>query len=299
MTWIVGLDAHGRCHGAVRFARWFLSHVEAHAAPIVGLHMVDLTLFGPLVGEVSTDQLETAARTHLGRLPAELGLDPKELEVEVAPTDSIAHALTEQCHTRHAEGIIIGRKAPRQSKSVVRLGRVARQLLRELPVTVLVVPPDHDPRDQKGPIVVATGLGDESAAAAQLALHLAKPLGRAIVVTHTVLGIEQRVRPWFPDLPHEDVEKRIVADANRQLDQWCRDHGLAGAQRQILVGDPLVETRDLLDRIDACLCIVGSRRLGVAARAVRVSFGSHLAATASCPIGLVAPDAEKQATRLD
>lgn len=291
MAWLVGLDVYGRSHGAVRFARWFSAKVQAHAAPISGVHVLDLALFDPLIGEVPTGDLEKAALLHLRKMASELGLDPTELDIEVAAAESVGEAIIEQIEKHSAEGLILGRKADRHSHALVRLGRVARHLTRELPCPVLVVPPDHDPSTPKGPIVVASDLTDNSAAAAALARKLAKPLGRAIVVTHTMLGLEQRLRPWFPDQPGGEVEARMLAQAQAKLDAWCADQGLAGVDTKVLVGDPLLETRDFLTRMDACMGVVGSRRLGLAARAVRVSFGSHLAATATCPVCLVAPPA--------
>ena len=283
VRWIVGLDLRPRSQGAIKTARW-LAH---HGGPQVrhrfyGVHVV------PQLPRVSVrddvmDELCQRAQRHAEQTIVEAGAKDAITRVDAVPgvpTKTLAAAST----FYDVDGLIIGRHGPRDGGTVVRLGTVARQLLRSLPAAVMVVPPDHDPEAQpRGPVLVATDLAPDAAAAGRFGLRLARELGVDLVLLHVPetgqLAAQLGATPHTP----------LVQDPEA-FEHWVDTYGLGGARTETSPGDPVEQTLTLAEAHDASLIVCGSRRLTLGDRVFQASTGSTLAAYAPRPVVVVPPE---------
>ena len=163
--------------------------------------------------------------------------------------DGLAHA------AEGAAGLVIGRAARAGEESFVRLGPVARRLLRRLPGPVVVAPRDLM-AVPPGPILLATDLGDATAAALPFAQRLAARHGRPLELVH--IG-EPRNSDLIDELEPSWLTAReeYRAEVERAYDVWMHDNHLGrdrgrlfeAADRlrpRLIVLDPFVR----LHRID-------------------------------------------------
>jgi nucleotide-binding universal stress UspA family protein len=184
------------------------------------------------------------------------------------------------CRYHHADALLIGRQAASDREAIVRLGRVARRLIRELPVAVAVVPPDYDPQPTDvGPIVVATDLSEDSVAAARYGLQLARELSVDLKLVHVRHGSEYVLAPP----PDEDVDES-------HIEMWMRQYGLGGAESVIEHGDPVNRVLSVAHRTDASLIVCGSRHLSKVQRVFQASTGTDLARFSGRPVVVVPPE---------
>lgn len=283
VKWIVGLDLRPRSQGAIKTARW----LAQHGGPSVrhrfyGVHVV------PQTPRVSTrddviDELCETARTQAQQTVEAAGATAALTRIDAVPGEPLA-ALAAASTYYDVDGLIVGRHGPREGGTVVRLGTVARQLLRTLPSAVMVVPPDHDPAAQAdGPVLVATDLGDASAAAARYGLRLAQELGVDLVLLHVFetgqLASHLGAAPYSP----------IVQDPEA-FEDWVETYGLGGARTETSTGDPIERILELSKTHDASIIVCGSRRLSLTDRVFQASTGSTLAAYADRPVVIVPPE---------
>ena len=127
-----------------------------------------------------------------------------------------------------ASGLVIGRAAERGSRAVVRLGRVARRVLRRLPCPVVVVPPDLS-AVADGPILLATDLDVASASAVTFARDLAARHGRELKVVH--VG-ETRYSDLIDDLePYWQQARDQLSPGEK--DAQGLDNAIAKAREQL------------------------------------------------------------------
>lgn len=180
------------------------------------------------------------------------------------------HAIAEAADQYAADVVLIGRRAKRFDASFIRLGSVARRILRVLPTTILTVPPDVRSEDLgDGPILLATDLTPSSEGAARFSRRLARHTGRPLRVLHAASDSSS---------PPDEVE-----DALRR---WCEDHDLDDATLCVREGEP---ADIVFAEANACrpLCVaVGSRRLSMVERVFETSVGSTLSARARWPVSV-------------
>lgn len=274
MKWIIAVDLGESCEGALGWARWLrTSDADAH---LVVAHAVDIaTSLAPPRAEVVMRHVRKFVQT---RLPE---VEMRVLE-ERPPEDALAHALP----IHAADALVIGRRAPRDGDAIVRLGAVARRLLRRLPAPVLVCPPDIVGAEvASGPVLVCVdGEGDASALAFGRALADATGLPlQAITVSppahpsgvtylptpaHTVgedQAHEAAVRAWLAEQPGEPVE--LLVASGRVIPSILR----------------------VSDEVGASMLVCGSRLLSTTERIFNTSVGTALAATARIPVAVVPP----------
>jgi nucleotide-binding universal stress UspA family protein len=191
----------------------------------------------------------------------------------------------------HAEGLIVGRQAPREGLHLFRLGKVARRLLRRLDGPVLVVPPDWEAEaaSTDGPIMCATNLGDGSAPAAHFAAELAHWLERPLVLVHTVPVAEDYGANYIPLESREKIAAECQAEGERELAAWIGDQGIDGATAVVRQGHTTEQLLVAAREHKASIFVTGSRRLSTMERLLLTSVGSELAATAPCPVAVVPP----------
>src|SRR5688500_11308289 len=146
--WIVGLDLGPRGHGALVFADWLRSSA---AARVLGLHVLEAWA-SRFVG--GADEAADTVRAAVDERCARFGLERLE-QVEVLMVPRAEEGLA--ARAEHAAGLILGRAAPTGASARVRLGRVARRVLRQLPCPVVIVPPELTVVGA-GPVLLATDL---------------------------------------------------------------------------------------------------------------------------------------------
>ncbi len=277
MKWMVAVDLDESCEGALGWARW-LRTSDADAQLVVA-HAVDIvTNLAPPRAQTVMRHVREFVQT---RLPE---VEMRVLE-ERPPEAALARALS----IHAADALVIGRRATRDGGSIVRLGPVARRLLRRLPGPVLVCPPDMVGAEvAAGPVLVCVDGEGEDASALAFGRALADATGlplQAITVSppafasgvtylptaaHTV-GIDERheasVRAWLAEQPGEPVE--LLVASGRVIPSILRAS----------------------DEVGASMLVCGSRLLSATERIFNTSVGTALAATARIPVAVVPPTA--------
>lgn len=229
------------------------------------------------------DELCDEARSAAEKAAVEAGAREAFDRIEAVPGSPV-DALVAASNFYDVDGLLIGRHGPRDGGTIVRLGTVARQLLRRLPTAVMVVPPDHDPAEHpRGPVLVATDLAPDASAAGRFGLRLAQELGVDLVLLH--VPETGQLAAQLGAAPHSP----IVADPEA-FDQWVQQYGLGGARTETCPGDPVEQTLKLARAHDASIIVCGSRRLSTMDRVFQASTGSTLAAHARRPVVVVPPE---------
>jgi nucleotide-binding universal stress UspA family protein len=284
MKWIVGLDLRHRSHGALQFARWLsrLSPSDRFEA----LHVLEPEHLRAALRTHHLDEVVAAARTEAQRIAAEEAPGARLDGVEVVSRDADADvALAEEARARRAEAMVVGRVARREQARLVRLGSVARRLLRALPLPVVVAPPDLDEAQiGAGPVVALTSLSDDAVAACRFAEAFAARVRRPLLVAHVVKFVELS---YLTGASVEDAAREEVRAGEAALAAWMKDRSIRADASVVLQGE-IVDRVDVLARERACpLVVVGSKRRGGIDALTHPSIGRELAATSTVPVAVV------------
>lgn len=283
--WIVGLDLGERSHGALVFAAWMRSAASPEGRPqMIGVHVLETWAARHLPAE--RDEYVRVVREIAARRIAGVGaaLDGVEVIEAERAEDGLAGV------AGHAQGLVIGRQAPREERPLVKLGRVARRLLRQLPAPTFVVPPDlPEATLAAGSIVFATDLEESSSAAQALAIRLARMHARPLVVAH--VG-EPRHSDLLDELEPRWLAQREAfrAGVEQEFASWSQAHGLGGVRRVLEFGAVPEVLADIAARERAAVVVLGSRRLGAVERVFTTSTASALAGLCPCAVAVVPPE---------
>jgi nucleotide-binding universal stress UspA family protein len=282
MRWIVGLDLRPGSEGPTRFTRWLLEGSRPHtAAQAVYVHVLEEEHLRFALRQHHLDEVTAAAREAAERLLSAVGVSG---EIRIVQGLTAEEALEEARASMGADGVVIGRAAGRKGHAIVRLGRVARRMLRRLASPIAVVPPDFRGEDAgPGPVVALSSLRDDAVGACRLAAALAADLGRPLAICHVARA---EALPYLPPAAI-DLEARRAA-GEEDLARWLKAQGLRADATGVLVGSPVERALDWAEGEKAPFLCVGSRQLSTAERIVQASTGTALAATARTPI-VVAP----------
>lgn len=311
MYWGVGFDLRAGCDGPAYFAAWLVSETASRGTGdrAAAIHIVEENswqyilpslglreandksedLKSALSATPQTDLIaasQNAVATQLDRT----GTRKQFSAVHVLPQTVAEVGLAQFAEEAPGTGLIIGRRSRANEDRFIRLGRVARKLLRRLPSPVIVTPPDLVPKGVgDGPIVVATDCGDDSVAACAFAANLAKRLGRKLCLVHVVSMPDA----WDQEIllkKFAAVRKQVLEEGEKLIDTWIDEQGLAVDERVVAVGDVVVNLNDLATSRRAPFVVCGSRKLGTLARVFVNSVASELAAASKCPVAVVPPD---------
>jgi nucleotide-binding universal stress UspA family protein len=249
---------------------WLRAH-SAAAPEIVGLHVLEQHVRSSVRDDV-IDALvgaaDAALRRVAGSLPGGAPLSAARVVVADVAEDALASVAAS------VDALIVGRIAPREGMSLVRLGRVARHLLRRVPVPVMVVPPDlRQSAIGSGPIVLATDLGAHSVAAGLLARRLANEIGRPLVIAHVVSDVQPHVL-FGPSIRPQPTGADLAA---ADIEAWIAANDLAPATAQLVEGDTVERLMELARKHEAPFVVCGSRRLSMVERIFSSSVGMELA----------------------
>jgi nucleotide-binding universal stress UspA family protein len=283
MRWLVGLDLRPRSDGALRFAVW-LARSAPGAESFVAVHVLEEEHLRAALKVHHLDEVTAAARA--GAASALAGAGVPEATVEVVQALTAEEGLTAALARHGAGALVVGRIARRDEARLVRLGRVARRLLRALPAPVLVVPPDFTPAEAEGPVVALTSLSEDSAEACHFAAALAGRLGRPLVVTHVVPFVEL---PFLAGGPLEEIAREQVVAGEGALAAWLEAHALRGVDAVVLQGEIVDRVDALVRERGAALVVVGATRRSGLDQLAFPSIGRELAATAAAPVAVVPP----------
>lgn len=286
--WILGVDVRGRCQGAAAFARWWAAHSESQgsvAPRFQGLHVHDASSFPPPDRYEAYDQLLATVKEHADK--AVRSLHDERIPVKWVESAHPSEALLAEARSSGAAGLVVGRKARRGEVGLVRLGTVARQLVRHLERPTIVVPRDWEAKHgERGPVLLATDLADDAVGAAAFAKQFAAAVARPLVVVHVMRGIDRYI---VAGEQANAVREHLIADGRKRVEPWLATHGIAGADLHVLPGDPIERVLTTAEDLDPVLLVCGSRQLSTAARLITTSLGATLSAAAPCPVALVPP----------
>ncbi len=279
--WLVGLDLQPESTGVFSFASW-LATGAGPSLQAIGVHVVETGLFGYLGARMPTilDAARERAREALGTAGVSFAA------VQAVEAESAEIGLLAAVKHHRAAALLIGRWSRMGSRSVVRLGRVARRILRELPLPVIVTPPDLRPDDiGEGPVIFATDLSERSQAAAVFAAQIAARYGRPLVAVHVGAPREHAALYVLDDDCRALIEERH-SRTKAKAEAWVAKH-VAGAECVVVFGAIESEVLELAEKRHALMIVCGSRGLSLAERIFASSTASNLAGHAKCPVAVV------------
>lgn len=289
--WIVGLDLRPSGQGALRFARW-LAKANHEGEPVfVGVHVLVEAHLRAVLRYHHLEELISGAREQARMLVGNAGASDVLAELHVVQGQNAEESLDAARVYHNAEGLIVGRQAPRDGYHILRLGKVARRLLRRLDGPVVVVPPDWEP-DQvaaDGPILCATNLEPGAVRAARFAAETATRLGRRLMLVHTVPVPDDYGANYIPLASREKIAAEHQVEGEHDLAKWVEALGIAGTEQVVRQGHVTEQILRLAEESRAAMLVTGSRRLSAMERWLLTSVASELAATAPCPVAVVPP----------
>ena len=287
--WIVGLDLRPTGRGAIHFARWLHRASEPAPVGLVGIHVLEQAHLQAALRYHHLEELETAATKAADSMVSDADAHACVPQRHVVQGVHASTALKDALAEHGAEGIIIGRLAPRAGGRIFRLGRTARRLLRMLPGPVIVVPPDYAASADKAPVVVTTNLCDDAATAMRFGVEFAKRTGRPVTALHIVPQPDDYAAHYIPAESRAKIAGEHEAEARVGIKKWLTGLGLAVDHQEVIVGHITESAVDYARDKGAALLVSGSRRLSTLERLLITSIGSELAATASCAVAIVPP----------
>jgi nucleotide-binding universal stress UspA family protein len=287
--WILGLDLREGAEGPLVFARWLCAQLAPGTAVLQPIHVIEQDQIGLLATADKRDQVVGLAEDAVVRTLERSGDSTPLANLRLVEVGEPEDVLTSAA--RDASGLIIGRLAPRGKDQLMRLGGVARRLLRRLAASTLVVPPDlRAEQVGKGPIILACDAHEDSIGATRFALQMADRLRRELILAHVV----PMPYGWSVGYLPPDAVKQVRADlqtqGERTLERWATQHGITNLRGVVSEGMVADELASLARAEDALMLVAGSRKLNALERLFVTSVGSELAASASCPVAVVPPD---------
>lgn len=285
--WIVGLDLGARSLGALRFATWMVRHSQAGTERLVGVHVLEEAHMQAALRYHHLAEIEANAASTAKDQLAQVGASDV-LPVHVVEGLQAETTLEAACAFHRGNVLIVGRNAARDSANPIRLGRVARRVLRSLDEPVMVVPPDLADAGS-GAVVLAASLDEDAESAAVFAQDFATRFGRELVLARVATLPEHHSAQYLPPETLAKIRTEHYQSAERDLATWAEDQGLGDQRRVVLQGGIVEELIELANKERALAIITGSRRLTLFERWLLASTGSELAARATCPVIVVPP----------
>lgn len=282
MSWVVGLDLRNPLAGPAQFAKWLFEH--GGASTLVGVHVLEEP-----DGQSSAELVERATHV-LQDSVAQAGAKDSFAELKLVQGSHVEDALSRACVEHETEGLIIGRRVGVDEQKLVRLGSVARRILRALPAPVIVVPPDLRPESLgAGPVLVAvTEDWDASWAAYELAARLAGGLGRDVVVAHVAAPSKSWNTPYLPPDVLAEQRQHQKARAESQLREWMNQRGISSTRLVVLQGTPLESILQCSGHLEVPLIVCGRSKSTALQRYFGGTTATDLAAYSRAPVAVAA-----------
>jgi nucleotide-binding universal stress UspA family protein len=292
MTWIIGIDLRSLSHGALQFATWIgVNAVAPDGARFISVHVLEEDHLLAVLRYHQLDEVVAAAREEAKRALDRHGRTEWFEDLQIVEANRAEEGLEVARASARAEAIIIGRAAGRNERRVVRLGRVARRLLRALHSPIVVVPPDLEARDVgAGPIVALTSAREDAVEAVRFATALGRHMGRKLALVHVVSDPEAGM-PFIPRPSLERARSDLVRNGERELAAWVASAGLQPDSTTVLHGDVIDQAITFAEEQRSPLLVVGAHRRSGVDRVLIPSIGRELAATAGIPVAVIPPGA--------
>jgi nucleotide-binding universal stress UspA family protein len=291
MRWVVGIDLRPHCHGAINFAAWLHAHDKTGQAVLEALHVVESRLFDLPESPARAELLGRAKQATIAALTARNALDVFA-HVDAIEGEDVIDTLAAAGALASTTGIIVGRRASEKDDRMIRLGKVARRLLRRLESPVFVVPPDLEQGHiGAGPILCAVDLDANGVEVARFGERLGAAVGRQVRLIHVVDAGDPIGLEYLPEVTWNDMRQASQSDGQTRLAQWRDGAGLS-AEALIAQGQTVPKLISAARELDACMILCGSRQLSLAQRIWLSSIGSTLAAAAHLPVGVVPSTAD-------
>ncbi|ABS25238.1 universal stress protein [Anaeromyxobacter sp. Fw109-5] len=289
MNWIVGIDLRPLSHGALQFAAWLAANAGAGGADrFVPVHVLEEEHLRTMLRYHHLDEVIDAAREEAKRTLLREGRAEWLGDLQIVQAVNAERSLEFVRAAAGAEAMVIGRAAAREGHRIVRLGRVARRLLRNLPSPVVVVPPDLRLGDVgPGPIVALTSLADDALEASRFASALARHTGRKLALVHVVGDPAGRGLPFMPSASLERARLDEVRYGEPELAAWVAAAGLRPDTTTVLQGNVIDEAIAFAERERSPLIVAGARRRTGVDRMLLPSIGRELAATSPLAVAVV------------
>lgn len=282
MRFALGIDSRARSRGAIEFASWLRQHTDD--TEILGVHVLDQRLRVSLRDDLA-DEVVARAQRDVDAALQDADARSVVVSAHVAFGDSAEEGLAASAREQGVDALLVGRIAPAHAIALQRLGRVARRLVRTLPRTVVVVPPDLS-REQigAGPVLLATACDAHSADAARFAQRLAASLGRPLLALQVTTP-----RDFAPDFvsPQQPSQAPLPPLDPAPLVAWLAAVGCPQAHALVLEGDVVDTLFTVAAREHAPVIVTGSRQLGLADRLFSSSVGTDLARLADRAVAIV------------
>jgi nucleotide-binding universal stress UspA family protein len=288
MRWTLGLDLRGRSGGALRFADWL-----ARAAPtetFVPVHVLEEDHLQLLLRHRSLDEVLAETRAAAERAIAAQGCAGRFADVRIVQGGRPEEALARASPPGSAGGLVIGRVAKRGRQPLVRLGRVARRLVRYLPAPLVVAPPDLATVGT-GPVVALSSLDVDSLPACRFARDLARTSSRPLAILHVVRNPAEALQYALPEEVVERYRVDACAAARTALAAWLGAAAVDAARTELRAGDVVEQALAFADEHDAALIVTGARPRPSGRPIYAPSVGRELAAAAPRPVAIVPPGA--------
>lgn len=291
MDWLVGMDLSDHGQGALAYTRW-LSGVLPEEESFVGVHVLEQDEMRQLLRHHHLAEIEERAAAAVERVVESTGVAEILSERRVICGRTAERALAELAgRGGGVRALIIGRQARRGELRVVRLGRVARRIMRALPAPVVVVPPDLEPKlVGDGPIILAASTQADASGAVRFARDLARDLGRPLLVAHVVPGDETLTAEYVPTGAVSGFFRELREEHERDLAAWMRTHDLGDVAHHMSEGSVVDRLAELALSKRSPLVVCGSRGLGFGMRLFSSSVASDLAAACQVPVAVVPSD---------
>lgn len=286
MRWVVGVDLRPHSHGAINFAAWLHAHDQTGQASLEALHVVDSGLLELPEAPARAAVLGRAKQAAIAALTARHALDAFA-HVDAIEAGDVIDTLAAAGALAASTGVILGRRAADNDTRLVRLGKVARSLLRRLESPVFVVPPDLERAYiGEGPIVCAVDLDPHGVDVARFGEALGEAIGRPARLVHVLDAGDPIGLQYLPEITWTDLHKREREVGEAALRKWRDDAGLR-SDTLTVQGQTVTQLIRTATELDACMILCGSRRLNLAQRMWLSSIGSSLAAAAHLPVGVI------------
>jgi|GEM_PF-4099102 len=267
--------------GPLRFGDWFTESDELHVVRVIGESFVR-----GVFGAHGSQGVLGQERRQLQQLVTDARLR-HAARIDVRQSDDVSAALRDAAGP--SEPLILGRRARSRAQAMVRLGPVARRVLRAAQGPVIMVPPALE-RVGAGPVLLATACGgSEEAAVIRFARDVAAHKRRPLLAVHAFDLPDPEYRSGFalstPALGHLERERRERAE--RRLALWADENGFSHADTRLLQGDELESIVSLAESLDAALVVSAAPPRGPWEVMSGPSFSSDLASHAGCAVALI------------
>jgi nucleotide-binding universal stress UspA family protein len=287
VKWIIGLDLREQSGGALWFADWLAR--AGTAERFVPVHVLERGHLLLLLRHRHLDEVLADTRAAAERAIAAQGCATRFPDVRIVQADRAEEALARASGAESADALIIGRIAKRGSHPLVRLGRVARRLVRHLPAVVVITPPDLVDVGS-GRVVALTSLDDDSLRACRFARDLSLVTSRTLAVLHVMPDPADALAYGLPNAAVDKYRLEARAAARTKLADWLMAAEVEAALTDVLVGDVVEQALAFSDEHDAAMIVTGATRRHSAQRIYAPSVGRELAAAAARPVAIVPAD---------